>query len=117
VKDLSSELKSVADWHQLGIKLGLPPSKLRQIEEEHPNNIERRKVEVVDSWLQSTPGASWGHIVTALKQLGDLTTAERIGLKYVKGAGGMTSQCNMPLLKTSGVAKPGPTQAQAWAIR
>ena len=78
VKNLSSELKLVADWHQLGIKLGLPPAQLRQIEREYPGDIERRKVEVVDLWLQSTPGASWRHIVTALRELGDVTTAERI---------------------------------------
>ena len=90
VKNLSSELKLIADWHQLGIRLGLLPGQLRQIEKEHPGDIERRKVEVVDLWLQSTPGASWRHIVTALREMGELTTAERIELKYVKGARGMT---------------------------
>ena len=90
MKNLSSELKLVADWHQLGIKLGLPPAQLRQIEKEHPGDIERRKVEVFDLWLQSTPGAPWRHIVTALREMGDLTTAERIELKYVKGTRGMT---------------------------
>ena len=97
MKNLSSELKSVDDWHQLGIRLGLLPPRLRQIEREHPVDIERRKVEVVDLWLQHIPGASWRHIVTALREMGDLTTAERIELKYVKGARGMTIQRNMVL--------------------
>jgi len=44
---------------------------------------------VVDVWLQSTPGASWRHIVTALTEMGNLSTAERIELKYVKGTRGM----------------------------
>jgi len=92
VKNLSSELKLVADWHQLGIKLGLLPAQLRQIEREHPGDIERRKVEVVDLWLQSTPGASWRHIVTALREMGDLSAAERIELKYDKEGRGMTMQ-------------------------
>jgi len=92
VKNLSSELSTVSRWYQLGIKLGLQPSQLRQIEQEVPTDIDRRKIEVVDLWLQSTPGASWRHIVTALREMGDMTTAERIESKYVKGARGMTIQ-------------------------
>ena len=97
MKNLSSELKLVADWHQLGIRLDLLPAQLRQIEKEHPGDIERRKVEVVDIWLQHTLGASWRHIVTALIEMGHLTTAERIELNYVKGARGMTIQCSIAL--------------------
>ena len=95
MKNLSSELKLVADWHQLGIQLGLPPAQLCQIEREYPGGIERRKVEVVDLWLQSTPGASWRHIITALREMGDVTTAERMELKYVKRVRGMTIQCSV----------------------
>ena len=95
MKNLSSELKLVADWHQLGIQLGLPPAQLHQIEREHPGDIEHRKVEVFDLWLQSTPGASWKHIVTALREMGDMTTAERIELKCVKGVRGTTIQCSV----------------------
>ena len=101
VKNLSSELSTVSKWYQLGIRLGLQPSQLHKIEQEVPTDIERRKVEVVNVWLQSNPGASWRHIVTALREMGDLTTAERIELKYVKGARGMTIQCNMAVLETS----------------
>ena len=89
MKNLSSELKLVSDWHQLGIRLGLLPAQLRQIEKEHPGDIERRKVEVVDLWLRNTPEASWRHIVIALREMGDLSAAERIELKYVKEARGM----------------------------
>ena len=89
MRNLSSELSTVSKWYQLGIKLGLQTSQLHQIEQEVPTDIDRRRIEVVDKWLQSSPGASWGHIVTALKEMGDLTAAERIELKYVKGARGM----------------------------
>ena len=87
----------VANWHQLGIKLGLQPAQLRQIEIQHPVEFERRKVEVFDLWLQSNPWASWRHIVTVLREMGDLTTAERIELKYVKRARGTTIQCSRAL--------------------
>ena len=92
MKNLSSELSTVSKWYQLGIKLGLQPSQLRQIEQEVPTDIEsidRRRIEVVDLWLQSTPGASWRHIVAALREMGELTTAERIEWKYVKGPRGI----------------------------
>jgi len=95
VKNLSSELSMVSKWYQLGIKLGLQPSQLRQIEQQFPKDIDRCKIEMVDLWLQITTGASWKHIVTALREMGDVTTAERIELKNVKGAKGMTMQCNM----------------------
>jgi len=95
MKNLSSELSTVSKWYQLGIKLGLQPSQLRQIELEVPTDIDRRKIEVLDLWLQSTPEASWRHIVTALREMGDMTTAKRIESKYIKGTRGMTMQCNM----------------------
>ena len=100
MKNLSSELSTVSKWYQLGIKLGLQPSQLHQIEQEVPTDIDRRKIEIFDVWLKCTPGASWRHIVTALRELGDLTTAERIELMYDKGTRGMTVQCNMQLLGT-----------------
>ena len=94
MKNLFSELSTVSKWYQLGIKLGLQPSQLRQIEHQFSTDIDRCKIEMVDLWLQITPGASWKHIVTALREMGDVTTAERIELKHVKGAKGMTIQCN-----------------------
>ena len=100
MKNLSSELSGVSKWYQLGIKLGLQPSQLHQIEQEVPTDIDRRKTEVVDLWMQNTPGASWRHVVTALKEMGDLATAKRIELKYVRGAQGRTIQCSVPQLET-----------------
>ena len=91
MKNLSTELSTISRWYQLGIKLGLQPSQLHQIEQEVPTDIDRRKIEVVDIWLQSAPDASWRHIITTLREMGDVTTAERIELKYVKGARGMTT--------------------------
>lgn len=91
VQKLSNELSSVSNWYQLGIKLGLQPYQLRQIEKEHPAEIERCKVEMLDLWQRNNPGATWRHIVTALKEMGELTAAERIQMNYVKGA---ASTCN-----------------------
>jgi len=87
----------LVNWHQLGIKLGLQPAQLSQIESQHSVDIERRRVEVFVLWLKGNPGASWRHIVTALREMGDLTTAEKIELKYVKGARGVTIQHSVNL--------------------
>ena len=78
---LSCELQSVSNWYQLGIKLGLEPYQLKQIEEK-TTDIERRKIEMLDLWLRRTPGASWSHIVTALREMEEITTAERIQQTY-----------------------------------
>ena len=89
MENISTEMKGVAEshaeWRQLGTQLGLQPDKLREIENENPTDIERRKVEVVDIWRRSTPGASWRHIVTALREIGEMSTAKRVELKYVEG--------------------------------
>ena len=90
MKNLSLELSTVSRWYQLGIQLGLQPSQLHQIEKAFPTEIDRCKIKMVDLWLQSTPGASWRHVITALRELGNRTAAERIELKYVKGGRGMT---------------------------
>ena len=82
IKDLSSELHSVSNWYQLGIKLGLQPYQLRQIEEE-TKDVERRKVEMLDLWLQSTLEASWKVLATALREIGEKRTAIRIEEKYL----------------------------------
>ena len=89
MKNLSIELSGISKWYQLGIKLGLQPSQLHQIEQEVPADVDRRKTEVVNVWLQNTPGASRRHIITALREMGDLATAEKIELKCVKRARGM----------------------------
>ena len=78
---LSCELHSVSNRHQLGIKLGLKLYQLSQIEEK-TTDIERCKIEMLDLWLRRTPGASWSHIVTALRDIEEVLTAERIQQKY-----------------------------------
>ena len=94
VQLLSCELQSVSNWYQLGIKLGLEPYQLNQIEEK-TTDIERRKIEMYDLWLRRTPGHSWSHIATALREMEEITTAERIQQKY--GVTGI-ARCNVCML-------------------
>ena len=37
-KSLCAELKTVTDWHQLGINLGVPADELRRIERDYQGN-------------------------------------------------------------------------------
>ena len=81
VGDLSSQLKTVTNWYQLGINLGIPRCELLRIKSDHQGN-ERQKQEMLDLWLQRTPNAAWRDVVSALQQMEENTVAERIWQKY-----------------------------------
>ena len=83
-KSLCGELKTVTDWHQLGINLGVPADELRRIERDYQGN-DRRRAEMLDLWLQRTPNATWEDVVRALQQMGENAVAEEIREKYIKG--------------------------------
>ena len=84
VGDLTFELKTVTDWHQLGICLGLQTDELKQIELDYQGN-ERRKKEMLDLWLRRKPDAGWRDVVSALQQNEENRVAERIRQNYVRG--------------------------------
>ena len=84
IGDLSSELKTVTDWYQLGIYLGLQPYKLIQIERDHHGN-ERRKQKMLDLWLRRKPDAGWRDVVSALEEMEENRAAESIRRNYVRG--------------------------------
>ena len=82
---LSSELATVVDWYRLGINLGLPKHELTKIERDYQGN-DRQRLEMLDKWLQFTPNAAVGVVVSALKQMGENSVAESIRQKD-KGGG------------------------------
>ena len=84
VGDLSSELKTVTDWHKLGIHLGLQTYELMQIERDHHGN-ERQKREMLDLWLRRKPDAGWRDVVSALEEMEENRVAESIRRNYVRG--------------------------------
>ena len=84
IGDLSSELKTVTDWHKLGIHLGLQTYELMQIELDHQGN-DRQKREMLDLWLRRKPDAGWRDVVSALKVMEENRVAERIHENYVRG--------------------------------
>ena len=63
-----SFLNNVTNWFLLGIHLGVKRHKLKQIEVQHPRDIERCKLEMVVCWRQSDPTASWPKLKEALRK-------------------------------------------------
>lgn len=80
---LFSELKTVTEWYNLGVNLGLPPSELRKIELGYQGN-NRQMLAMLDLWLRRTPNAAWGDVVSALRQMGENTVAESICHKFIR---------------------------------
>ena len=84
LKNLSSELATVINWFLLGINLGLPQHELTKIERDYQRN-DRRRVEMLNLWLQRTPNGTWEDVVRALQQMGENRVAENIREKYIRG--------------------------------
>ena len=61
---------TAADWFPLGVQLGIESAKLREIEKDHPGDVQRCKTEVLDWWLRNSPEISWQKLAQALKAIG-----------------------------------------------
>ena len=73
-----------SDWFLFSIALGVPISKLRDIETTHcKEGTMRCIVDAAQYWLDTTPDASWRHVVAALEQVGLLRLAAIIKQKYL----------------------------------
>ena len=83
-RKLLSELKDVTNWCLLGIYLGVPISELNRIEQDY-RGCERQKLQMLDRWLERTPTASWGEVVYALQQIGEIRVADCICQKHIRG--------------------------------
>ena len=85
IKNIITALKDViAEWHDLGIHLGLPESILKLIGSSP--DIEGRLRMMVSKWLDYDPEASWDKLANALNAMGKNTIAANIRSKYYVGA-------------------------------
>ena len=82
--NLCAELKTVNDWHQLGINLRVLAHDLIEIEHNYQKN-DRQRAEMLDLWLRRTPNAVWEDVVNALQQMGENRVAQNIRQKYIRG--------------------------------
>ena len=82
LKDLVIVMRGVVEWHDLGLQLGLPESKLALIDK-HP--VEDRLRMMLSEWLQYDPEASWEKLATALNKIGKNAIAANIRREFVSG--------------------------------
>ena len=67
----------------LGVALGVPLSKIQNIESSHPGNVSRWILEMMQYWLDTTPDACWKQVVIALERVDQLTLASTIKQQYL----------------------------------
>ena len=91
VKELSNAVDAVADWHTLGINLGLGSNELRRIEKEYPLDNAECKSEMLACCLRSDNPADWKVVADALCQMGDHLSAYKIRKKHLKPMKGTPS--------------------------
>ena len=82
LQELSNELKSVENWHLLGIKLGLHGYQLREIEQNYSRDGQRCKTEVLDLWLRNAKNSTWEAIAEVLSLMKECVVADEIRKKY-----------------------------------
>ena len=83
LKALTNELKSVTDWHLLGVSLDLKPHQLKEIENNYHGDTKRCKTEVLICWLDNTTNPTWEAVAEALDQMDAHGVAAIIRRKYV----------------------------------
>ena len=78
------ELNEVDDWFTLGVALGVTVRKLREIQTSNPQGgVQHWMTDMFQSWLDSTPTASWEDVIRALEQLDHVVLAARLRSKYI----------------------------------
>ena len=82
---LVNAVRSVSDWHNLGLHLDITMKKLKEIDRIYRvDGEERIKAEMFDVWLKSYPDASWHKLVTALNEIDEKKVAKEVESHYCK---------------------------------
>ena len=83
IETLLEELEDISgsEWFNLGIKLGVKDSTLRDIEANH-RDVQRCKREMLRAWLQSGPTNPWTKLATTLECMGRKVLAQKILENY-----------------------------------
>ena len=83
LKELKNALKSVLDWHLLGVNLDLKNHQLKTIEKNHRGDDERCRTEMLICWLDNTTTPTWEAVAEALDQMEQGRIANAIRRKYI----------------------------------
>ena len=84
IKDLMHHLEDIMkNWLQLGMELGLPMSRLEEIECNNSSNVSRCKRLMLQEWQrQLTLKPSWCTLVDALHSIQENIVADRISQHF-----------------------------------
>ena len=81
LKKLLKALADVSDWRTLGINLEVNFATLNKIERDYPKSVDRMS-QMLYTWLSANTGATWEHIVTALREMNLNNIAKNIEAEY-----------------------------------
>ena len=86
IKDLIYHLEGIVrNWFQLGVELGLPMSKLEEIECNNSSNVLSCKLLMLQEWQkQLSLKPSWCTLVDALHNMKKNSVAEQISQQFSK---------------------------------
>ena len=95
MKLLVDAVRSVSDWHSLGLHLDITVRKLKEIDRIYRvDGEERIKAEMFDVWLKSSPDTPWHDLVTALNEIGEKRVAQEVESRYCKQLPGILHNNN-----------------------
>lgn len=69
LRDIVAALQDITELHSLGLELNIDSSKLKEIERNHPGELNRQKTEVIEYWLRNSD-ASWTTLANAVERMG-----------------------------------------------
>ena len=77
-------LKTLENWFVFGVKLGVPFSKLKEIESLYgQKDLERCKTEMLQYWLDNKLVPKWNAVIVAVKETDQLALAAQIKHDYL----------------------------------
>ena len=94
ITELENELKSVVEWFHLGLEIGIPLWKLKNIENAVWRFPEKCLLEMLQCYMEMVVDKKWHAIVQALASIGQGTLAIKIALKYGNTSNCMHTLCN-----------------------
>ena len=70
LKEIILALKDISDPCTLGVHLGIELPKLKKIERNHRQDVNRQMIEVIEYWRQSRSDHSWEALASAVENMG-----------------------------------------------
>ena len=79
--NVTAALRTLIDWHSLGVELGVHKSQLDMIEGDY-SRTRRRRNELINVWLSNDTQASWRKLCRALEDIDKRALAAEIRSQY-----------------------------------